>query len=112
MERRIGDYLNRYNKTISLELKRCHLESYNGPIGCQNIYRLIKKINGSAFSRAKVNVIVSAMVTRLNPVSFLTSRCVDMKKRSATERGGTVHVQDGYLVTMIEYLETSFEGQS
>ncbi|MDP0589170.1 MAG: hypothetical protein QS748_08240 [Candidatus Endonucleobacter bathymodioli] len=128
----MGGYLNRSNKTISLELMRCHrwaydaekayrhslqkrktqdarrktqdatqfhkrtdavsrqvksqlglgftpeqiagrmkLESYNGPMGYQTIYRLIKKTNGAAFSRAKVNVIGSAMVLRLEPASFL-----------------------------------------
>jgi len=50
---------------------RMKLESYNGPMGYQTIYRLIKKTNGAAFSRAKVNVIGSAMVLRLEPASFL-----------------------------------------
>ncbi|MDP0588071.1 MAG: hypothetical protein QS748_02230 [Candidatus Endonucleobacter bathymodioli] len=51
-----------------------NFESYDGVIGYQTIYRLIKKTNGEAFSHAKVSVIGSGMALRLEAASFLTER--------------------------------------
>lgn len=45
------------------------LEPYNRALGCQTVYRLIKRSNGPAFSCEKENVIVS--VQRLESTKCL-----------------------------------------
>ena len=159
--RRIGDYLHRSNKTISLELKRCphgaydaeaahrnslqrcktatkshkrtdsvsrqvksqmslgftpeqiegrmKLESFNGMISCQTIYRLIKKNQwrhllprkGKRYRQRKGVEAGARLIPNRVDIDKHPDY-VDLKEEVGHWEGDTVHGQDGYLVTLTE----------
>ncbi|MDP0588658.1 MAG: hypothetical protein QS748_05455 [Candidatus Endonucleobacter bathymodioli] len=86
------------------------LKYYNGEIGYQTIYILIKKTNTTVSSSAKKNVIGTARVLRLDSTRLISDRmdidenhdCMDLKDGVGYWEDDTLHVQDGYFVTLTE----------
>ena len=88
---------------------RMKLESFNGMISCQTIYRLIKKNQwrhllprkGKRYRQRKGVEAGARLIPNRVDIDERPD-CVDLKEEVGHWEGDTVHGQDGYLVTLTE----------